>query len=165
VHLVGRPDIPDPDANYARLCLPFVAATALLRGTVGLSDFYPHRLIDPEVHALASKVDVDLVDNPDENALGPQMVRISLKDGSNEEVVVEHAPGHPDNPLSRDQQLDKFHECWRSAAMTLGIEASKHIIKNVERLEDVADVRTLVQFLVPEKARHAPGGASRQGRC
>ncbi len=152
VHLVGRPDIPDPDANYARLCLPFVAATTLLRGTVGLSDFYPDRLTDPEVHALASKVDVVLVDNPDKNAVGPQMVRISFKDGSNEEAVVEHALGHPDNPLSRDQQLGKFHQCWRSAAPALGIEASKQIIKNVERLEDVPDVRTLVQVRVPETA-------------
>ncbi|HKI98782.1 MAG TPA: MmgE/PrpD family protein, partial [bacterium] len=30
--LVARPDVPDPAPAYARLCLPFVAATALLRG-------------------------------------------------------------------------------------------------------------------------------------
>ncbi len=155
MRLVGRACVASPDANYARLCLPFVAATTLLRGTVGLSDFSPERLADAELHALAAKVDVVLDDNADENALAPQTVEISLKDGSRDAVVVEHAPGHPDNPLSRDQQLDKFHQCWRSAAMDLGAAASEHIISNVDRLEDVADVRTLARFLVPEKEENA----------
>ncbi|MET0849654.1 MAG: MmgE/PrpD family protein, partial [Candidatus Rokuibacteriota bacterium] len=37
--LVGRPDVPAPAPSYARLCLPFVAATALLRGGVDVPDF------------------------------------------------------------------------------------------------------------------------------
>ena len=37
--LVGRPVTDDMDVSYARLCCRYVAATALLRGRVGLDDF------------------------------------------------------------------------------------------------------------------------------
>ena len=52
--LVGRPDVPAPTASYARLCIPFVVATALLRGGVDVADFAPDRLADPAVHELAA---------------------------------------------------------------------------------------------------------------
>ncbi|GIX10826.1 MmgE/PrpD family protein [Elioraea sp.] len=54
MRLVGRPLAGDLTPNYARLCLPFVAATTLRFGTVGLADFAPARLADPETLALAA---------------------------------------------------------------------------------------------------------------
>ena len=38
-HLVGRPYLSQPTANYARLCASYVAACALLNGRVGFEDF------------------------------------------------------------------------------------------------------------------------------
>ena len=75
VELVGRPDIPNPTSNYAKLCLPFVIGTYLARGQVDVPDFAsPQTRDDPAVHALASRVRVMLDDSPDQNAIAPQHV-------------------------------------------------------------------------------------------
>jgi 2-methylcitrate dehydratase PrpD len=46
------------DVAYARLCLPWLAATVLTSGEVGLSDFTAERLADPRLHALAGRIAV-----------------------------------------------------------------------------------------------------------
>lgn len=148
-HLVGRPDTPAPAANYARLCLPFVAATALLQGRVDVPDFVGDCLTDPEVHALARKVEVELDDNPDENAFVPQTIRVALADGRRYELHLDSVLGHPDSPLTREQHLDKFRRCWTYGARPLRQENGERLIALVDRLEEVADVRELVALTVP----------------
>lgn len=147
--LVARPDVARPDATYARLCLPFVAATALLRGTVDVPDFAPARLVDPAVHELASRIEVVADDNPDENALVPQAVEVLLRDGARHAIQLPRVLGHPDRPLSRAQHLDKFRRCWTYGARPLDRERGERLIELVDRLETVPDVRELVALTVP----------------
>lgn len=147
--LVGRPAVPAPAANYARLCLPFVAATALLRGNVDVPDFIGDRLTDPKVHALAQNVELVGDDNPDENAVVPQTIQVTLKDSHRYEIRLDRVIGHPDSPLSREQHLDKFRRCWTYGARRLSEENCDRLITLVDRLEAVADVRGLVALIVP----------------
>jgi 2-methylcitrate dehydratase PrpD len=146
--LVSRPDIAQPDATYARLCLPFVAATALLRGTVDVPDFAPDRLVDPATHALASRIEVVADDNPDENALVPQTVEVRLANGQRHAVRLDAVIGHPDHPLSRAQYLDKFRRCWTYGAQPLPPARGERLIERIDQLEDVEDVRELVALTV-----------------
>ncbi|MEO7402959.1 MAG: MmgE/PrpD family protein, partial [Burkholderiales bacterium] len=111
--LVGRPDIPNPTPNYARLCIPFVIATTLVDTTVDPEAFRAERLSDPRIHAIASKVTVTQDANPDVNALWPQHLVIKLNDGWTWERTIEYAIGHPRNPLSHDRHLAKFRKCWQ----------------------------------------------------
>src|SRR6516165_5578426 len=48
--LCGRPDIPSPNANYARLCMAFIAAKVLLRGNIDLAHYRGAELTDPATH-------------------------------------------------------------------------------------------------------------------
>lgn len=148
--LVGRPDIPAPAANYARLCLPFVAATALLRGNVDVPDFIGNRLTDPHAHALARKVELLVDDNPDENAMTPQAIKVMLKDGRHYEIRLETVLGHPDSPLTREQHLDKFRRCWTYGAGRLRAENCDRLITLADGLETVADIRELVTLTAPD---------------
>jgi 2-methylcitrate dehydratase PrpD len=141
--LVGRADVPTPIASYARLCLPFVAATALVRGTVAVPDFRGDRLTDPRIHELAGRIEVVLDDNRDENAMVPQTVEVTLRDGSRHELTVEHVIGHPRSPLTREQHLDKFRRCWTYGARPLLPDNADRLIELVDRLETVDDVREL----------------------
>src|SRR5215472_7513044 len=63
--LVGRPAMAGMSPGYARLCLPYVAAVCLRRGTVGLGDFSAAALSDPETLGLASRLTVVADANPD----------------------------------------------------------------------------------------------------
>lgn len=143
--LVGRPDIPEPTPNYARLCIPFVMATELLRGEVGPEAFTGTSLIDPATHALAARIAVEEDANPDLNALWPQRFAIRLKDGWTWDRVVDKAIGHPDNPLAREAALAKFRRCWALAPRPLG--DADAVIRAVERLDALANVRDLTALV------------------
>src|SRR5205085_7267836 len=69
--LVGRPPHTKMTVAYARLCLPYVSAVCLRHGTVGLGDFTPEALSDPETLALARRLTVIANDNPALNAVHP----------------------------------------------------------------------------------------------
>ncbi|MBI4242246.1 MAG: MmgE/PrpD family protein, partial [Candidatus Rokubacteria bacterium] len=145
--LVGRPDIPNPAASYARLCLSFVAGTALLRGSVDVPDFIADRLAEPAVHALARKVEITLDDNSDENAVVPQTIQVTLTDGRQHELRLERVIGHPSNPLTREQHLEKFRRCWGYGARRLREENCDRLIALVDRLEAVSDIRELIALV------------------
>jgi 2-methylcitrate dehydratase PrpD len=54
--LIGRPAAERMTPGYARLCLQYVGAVCLRRGTVGLEDFTPAALADPATLALARRL-------------------------------------------------------------------------------------------------------------
>lgn len=145
--LVGREDVPSPEANYAKLCLRFVAGVFLKKGTVGVPDFRGmSALEDEDIHLYASLVDVVLDDNPDQNALNPQTVSVRLKSGAVYNVTLPCVYGHPDNPLSPDENEEKFRRC-----MDQGREASSRdqvdaLITAVADLDSFADVSNLISL-------------------
>jgi len=142
--LVGRPDIPEPESNYAKLCLRFVAATFLARGNVDVPDFRGEALTDPEVHRLAALVDVELDGNPDENALDPQTISVRLKSGTVHSVHLPHVHGHPDVPLSEAENEAKFRRCLGYAAQDVPSESAERMIAAIRELEDLVDIASLV---------------------
>jgi aconitate decarboxylase len=148
--LVGRPYRPDMAPSYARLCFPFVGALALSRGSVGLDDFTAERMGDRSIAALAARTEVTVDANPDRNALMPQMVRVALKSGRTVEETVTHAIGSPRNPLTPERQLAKFRACWASAVAPLDPQRGELLIALVDRLEELDDVRTLVEVAAPK---------------
>lgn len=113
MRLVGRPLRDDLTPNYARLCLPFVAATTLRFGTVGLADFTPVRLADRETLGLAARVRLIEDANPNPNAVVPQTVEVLH--ATTARVTVEHTLGSPANPLSREARLAKVSACLDAA--------------------------------------------------
>lgn len=147
--LVGRPDIPAPGANYARLCLPFVAATALLRGRVDVPDFRGAALTAADAHEVASRIEIVVDGNPDENAIVPQVVDVALRSGRRHTVTLDRVIGNPAHPLSREQNLDKFRRCWTYGAERLVDANAARVIEAVDHLESMPDVRELIRLLVP----------------
>jgi 2-methylcitrate dehydratase PrpD len=145
--LVARPDKPAPSPNYARLCMAYVGAVALLRGGVDLDDFDPDRLNDPAIHALAQRIRMEVDDNPDPNALVPQRIVIALKSGARHEILLPAVLGSPANPLSREQYLAKFRRCWRHGG--LAEAAGERMIALVDRLETLDDVTALLGTMTP----------------
>ena len=148
-HLVGRPVTGDMDVNYARLCCRYVAARALLRGRVGHEDFRPDAMRDPDSLDLARRVDVVADGNPDPNALVPVAVEIALRDGKSDTEQVDVMYGHPERPMTRAAQLDKFRRNCEVAARPISRDAAERTIAAVARLESLPDVSTLVDDLVP----------------
>jgi 2-methylcitrate dehydratase PrpD len=117
-----------------------------MRGTVDLDDFRPAALGDPATHALARRFEVRADANPDPNALGPVTVELTVKGGRRHEIAVEHMWGSPAHPLSREAHVGKFRRNWTSAARSLEGADGDRLLRLVDDLEAVNDVRELVDL-------------------
>ena len=154
--LVGRPDIPSPEPNYAKLCLPFVAGAFLAHGRVGLESFKgAARLEDAATHRFASLVEVVLDDNPDPNALDPQRFEIALADGRAITIALPRVFGHPDAPMSEAENEAKFRECAAAARLPIPAGAVETLIERTGAIFEMDDVAGLTDLMV------APGGRVR----
>jgi 2-methylcitrate dehydratase PrpD len=135
-------------ASYARLCLPYVAATALLKGSVDVTDFTPESFADPKRLALASRIVVQRDANPSLNALSPQRVEISLVDGREYAMDLPDVLGAPGRPLSREQHLAKFRRAAASGLRPMPKAGIHRLIELVDQLETLPDVTQLVDALI-----------------
>jgi 2-methylcitrate dehydratase PrpD len=109
--LVGRPAQLGMDVAYARLCLPWLAATALTLGEVGLGDFTAEHLTNPERHALAGRISVSEDGGTDPAAFAPLVAVARTRGGETFEVWIEAMLGAPSNPLTFEQHMDKARRC------------------------------------------------------
>jgi 2-methylcitrate dehydratase PrpD len=148
IQLVDRPPRPDMAPSYARLCAPYVVATALIEGTVDVRDFEPEAIARPDRHALAARIRIVRDGNPSLNALAPQRVEIDLHDGRRLALDLPAVLGAPARPLPRERHLAKFRRAACSGARSLPAEQVQGIVDLVENLEGLADVHALVDALV-----------------
>jgi 2-methylcitrate dehydratase PrpD len=143
-HLVGRPIALAPlEVNYARLCLPYVGAVALVTGGVTLTDFTPERLSDPLIHKVAARIKVVINDVTSQSAFTPQRAVATLKDGRQLETRVNALLGATARPLSRAQHIAKFRACctYGFGASRPDIEAA--LIEATDTLVALPDVGLL----------------------
>jgi 2-methylcitrate dehydratase PrpD len=146
--LCGRPAIPDPAPAYARLCVGYVAAKALLHGYVGVEHYRgAAELTDPATYALAQRIRAVEDGSTDQSALSPQTVRVRLRTGTELSWSCETMLASPTRRLTRDQHLAKFRRCWTFADTPLGADAGERLIEMVDGLEAVADMRAVAALL------------------
>ncbi len=141
--LVGRPDIPDPQSNYAKLCLAFVAGVYLAKGRCDVPDFRGEALRDPRVHEFAAMVQIEPDDNTDENALDPQFHSVTLTSGVTHEIHLKHTYGHPAVPLTAAENEEKFFRCCSHAVPPVPPSRATRIRDLVAGVEGLADIAVL----------------------
>lgn len=106
-------DNPNPQTSYAaKFSLPYCVASALQRGTVGLADFSPEALVEPQVRALLPQITAIVA--PDIEARYPSewatRLRVALGNGTMLETTINNPKGDPENPLSRVELEAKFRQ-------------------------------------------------------
>lgn len=107
---VGGPYAPgDSPQVSAQFSTAYNVAVALSRGRVGLAEFDTDTVVDPDLRALSGRVKTVRLD--DDYCFGPQEIIVALRDGSTLSRTVEFMKGHPNNPMSREEQLAKVSEC------------------------------------------------------
>jgi len=135
-------------AGYARLCLPYVGAVCLRRGTVGLGDFTAAALTDPDTLRLSRRLTVVEDGNPDPNALLPQRVELDLAEGRTVALTVDVGLGSPARPLSPEAARAKFNDCWHSVP-DFPPERRTLLWEALHALETLDDVRPLARLTAP----------------
>lgn len=123
--LVGRPFLSEMTPAYARLCLPLLSALMLTDGHIDPRRFLPDTFADPAIADLAGRVIVNDDGNADPNALAPQRLVVTLKDGQMRRIDIPATLGSPDAPLSADQAAAK-----RDLARALAPDADPRIFND-----------------------------------
>ncbi|MFI5614868.1 MmgE/PrpD family protein [Amycolatopsis sp. NPDC051903] len=109
------------EPHEARFSLPYVVASALVRGDVGLSTFRVPALSDPAVGALADKIVTAEDPDSDYPKHCPAVIEVKAGDRTFTKRVPYH-PGCAEAPLADDDVLTKFE---RNTTWLLGAQSRK----------------------------------------
>lgn len=117
----------------AQFSMPFGAAVAVLYGKAGLKEFQLSKIRSDKVKAIMQKVTCSL--DPALEKIFPRQwagkAKIVTTDGKTYKTLVEYPKGDPENPLSWEELIEKFHEM------------SGGIYKKYQRLKIIDQVRGL----------------------
>ncbi|MFQ5961731.1 MAG: MmgE/PrpD family protein, partial [Candidatus Methylomirabilales bacterium] len=137
----------EPVSPYAaKFSIPYCIATALLQRRVGLDDFHDEGITDGTVQQLMSIVqlkrdaELDQV-YPDR---WPAVVTIETISGKRYEIRIDYPKGDPNNPISREELIEKFH----TLTGRIIPETLRHLL--IERclaLDTLPNVRDLLKGL------------------
>ena len=147
-NLVGRPNIPSPEPNYAKLCLKFVAGAWLAKKRVSLAEFASVEILsDKDIHSEAKKIEIFKDQNDDLNALDPQKFSIFLSDGTKHEVLLKNMIGHFRKPLTNEQNIEKFFHCLGHSNANFSKQQGHQIMDFIDRIESKVNVAEIVTLL------------------
>jgi 2-methylcitrate dehydratase PrpD len=122
----------------ARFSVPFALASILYHGRSGLKSFDDDAVANPQVQALAQKV--DLQEDPAFTARYPReqpvTVRIVMKDGTAYDGRCVVTKGEPANPHQPAELTGKFFEL---GAPVWGQDATQKLYDGLMRLEEIRD--------------------------
>ena len=144
--LVGRHAHADMTPSYARLCLPYLAASQIMQGALGPASYTPERLQDAAVLALAKRVFVHTDGTHDPNAMSPQRLELHLKDGRALDLHVPHTLGAPGNPLSEAARDRKALACLAPALDDAAGQRLDALKRAIDALPQT-DCRELIRLL------------------
>jgi aconitate decarboxylase len=144
--LVDRPMLEqNMNVSYARLCLPYLAAVTLVHRNVGLDAYSPALLADKTIFEIASRVTLVPDDNQNVNALSPQHLTVTLKDGRTLQHAMPQVYGAPEAPMSVAAQTEKFIDCCRHAINPLSDEKIASLMAAIMNIDEYDDVSAIIK--------------------
>lgn len=125
--VIGKHDFKEIHGeSSARMSIPFSAAIALWTGKAGIAEFAEPYVSNPEILALTQKVDV--VPDDELSSLVPDkrvaIVHVFMHNGDVLKERVEYPKGEPENPLTPEENLEKFLSMTEHAGMS-GVQAQR----------------------------------------
>lgn len=139
----------DPKTVHdCQFCTPYTVATAAYDGKISLDSYTPQARARRDVRDLMAKISG--TEDPDLR-LYASRVHTTLNNGAQYSKEYPHSKGHPKNPFTDQELVDKTKDCNRYSAKKLTDAALDSFIDSVMNLEKVDDVvSALVSPLVPE---------------
>jgi 2-methylcitrate dehydratase PrpD len=131
----------------AQFSVPWVVATALVKGKVTVDDFTDEAIKRREILQIAQRVSGKLVPEMDRHGVGPGGVIIKMKDGTVYKEEVEHCLGSVERPMTFKDVTKKFQECAACSLKPLSGEKVEKVIEMAGRLEKLDDATEIIRLL------------------
>jgi 2-methylcitrate dehydratase PrpD len=132
----------------AKFSMEFCIAILLVEGKAGLAQFTDEVVNRPDVQEMNERIDFGV--HPEAEAAGydkmTTIIDITLNDGRTVSGRADFGKGSPANPMSYDEEAEKFGQC----AAFAGWPAKKatEVVEKVRHLDRLDDVRRLTSLLV-----------------
>jgi len=124
----------------AQFSMPFGAAAALLYGRAGLKEFQPSTILSRPVREMMRKV--ECIIDPELDRTFPKQWRataeILTEDEKRYSTTVEYPKGDPENPLSWEEMIERFHEL---TGQIMKKDQRLKIVEALEKLDGIKDMR------------------------
>lgn len=148
-NFTGRPfeygDNPRISAMYS---IRYCVANALLRKTCKLRHFDESSVREPELLGLMEKVHPVVDPALDTLTDIGSVMEVTMRDGAVYPKGVEFPRGTLENPMTQDELMEKFQDCFSYGGKSLPEESFEKITGMVFGLEKVKDIRSLIPLLV-----------------
>lgn len=134
------------NATEGKFSLEFCVAIGILEKKATLSQFIDEKVRDQKIVETMKKVrmEADPALSPDGYTGAATVVSLKLKDGTILTRRVDQPKGNPENPLSREELLDKFRSC---ASLSMNRDSIKRVIEKVLNIEKLNSIRPLMEEL------------------
>ena len=126
---------------------PFVVSMALLRGRLTLEEFIDEPWLSSEVTDMMDRI--ELVVDPErdrdfvENGVFGVRLEARMTDGRSESVEIHQPTGHPDNPMTDSQLLDKM--TWLTSSLVED-DVPRRIFDLCMSMDTAADLARLIEL-------------------
>ena len=130
----------------SKFSIPYAVAAAVVHGDTGVGAFYPQRISDPDIPALAEKVEVQADEDMDLRRYDYPTARVTvtLNDGRSLKQEVTAHRGDSRNPVPAEELRAKF---LALSVETLGEERADRVMEVVNGLDKLGDIRELTGLL------------------
>lgn len=129
--------------------LPYSVAHAAMHGNVFLDAYTQEEINQPEKRELMSRITAE-VDPSIESSFEGFTVKMTLKDGRTLTKTAEYTLGHPKNPMSWEDQIQKFWNCVPYAVVKFPQAQYESIIELCRHLEEMDDITKLRNAMLPQ---------------
>jgi 2-methylcitrate dehydratase PrpD len=156
---VAKMEVSIPPLRYARHYAPevktglrgkfainYVVAMCVLDGKLELATFTDEKVNQPQVQEAFSKTQVICDESiPEPGPYCP--VTVELKNGARLAYTAKVAKGHPQNPMTESEVMDKFRG---NAQLVISDRRAEELIVGVRSLESVESVEQITDLLTPQ---------------
>jgi 2-methylcitrate dehydratase PrpD len=127
-----------------KFAINYVVAMCILDGKLELATFTDEKVNQPQVQEAFSKVQVICDESiPEPGPYCP--VTVELKNGTRLTYTAKVAKGHPQNPMTESEVVDKFRG---NAKLAIAQKQAEAVITAVGDLENIANVKNLAELII-----------------
>ena len=126
--------------------LPYIFCRALIDGPITVTSFNETLVQDPSIRPFLSKIVVTVDPEIERRMPETMMVRVlvRLANGMVHEVENINPPGHPANPMTGEDIVQKFRS---QSVPVIGEEQSTMVVNAWDQLADAPDMRPLIKMM------------------
>jgi 2-methylcitrate dehydratase PrpD len=131
----------------AQFSMPFGAAVAILYGRASLNEYTLENMESPIVKEMMGRV--SCVEDPELETVFPRQwpasVELVTRDGRSFSTRIDYPRGDPENPLTRQELLEKFHDL---TSAIYPAERREKIVTQLQALEHETSIKRFCQLFI-----------------